>query len=121
MNYVYSTISTSVNYPIYAQSHSKDLSVIVKDIVIKGGAGVADRHCLTPKGFVTEVSDEDLEHLEKNATFLKHKQAGFIYVEKKSISITKAVSNMNPRDNSSPKVPEDYEPAKAPKVSKGSR
>lgn len=80
MNYVHSTASQDMIYPIYAdgkQNQAREL----KRIVIKGGANVADRRTLaTPTGIVTEVSDEDLALLKRNPAFLRHVEHGFLKV-----------------------------------------
>ena len=63
----------------------------------------------TPVGYHTEVSDEDLALLEKNATFQLHKKNGFVRVDKKNTDIEKAVADMNRVDGeSSPKTEADF-------------
>ena len=107
MNYVYSTLTCSTNYAIYEKTN--DLPKLVKKILIVGGKGVATKNLYTPKGIVTEVSDEDLELLEKHYSFIEHKENGFILVEKKNVNLEKVVANMAEKDASAPLTPKDYE------------
>lgn len=109
MNYVYSTMSAGVTYQTFAPNVGEGIAVVEKSITINGGANVVDKkHVITPKGVVTEVSDADLEILESIWLFKKHKENGFIQVEKKSVSVEKIVADMEERDKSSPVRPEDY-------------
>jgi hypothetical protein len=107
-NYIYSTMTDSVNYTFYEQNENRDVNTIIKQILIKGGANLPDKHFITPLGVVTSVSDDDLEWLESNPVFQQHKKAGFITIHKKKVDIEKVVCNMTHRDEASPLTPEDY-------------
>lgn len=108
-HFVFSTLTDSVNYPVYCKV-TKDHSRILKDIFIKGGANLAAAkgEIITPRGFVTEVTDEELAALEENEVFQLHKTNGFITVEKKRHAVEKVVENMEPRDQVSPAIPADF-------------
>lgn len=109
MHYIYSTLTCDNAYTIYDLDHkSKDIPKILRKILIKGGCGVATKHLFTPKGIMTQVSDEDLALLEKDSNFINHRDNGFIHVEKRNIDIEKAIKNMAPKDGSAPKTPADY-------------
>lgn len=105
MNFIYSTISTSVDYAFYKNTDPRQLAVLEKSITIKGGANVMNkRDIYTPKGFITKVTDEELELLKSNPVFKMHVENGFIsYEEKKEKSLEKKLEDMTLRDNSAPK------------------
>lgn len=113
MNYVFCTLANNQGYTHYepAVEHGA-LPREIKTIFIKGGASVAQKSgssdVFTPHGFATQVSDEDLEMLEKNSVFQMHKKNGHIKVDKKDKDIEKAVVDMNRVDQSSPKVEADF-------------
>lgn len=112
--YVYSTLTADNAYAVYAHNPNQDLPVIERSILVKGGNGVATKHLVTPRGVVTEISDDDMELLEKDYHFQEHKRLGFITVEKKEIPVEKAIKNMAPKDKSAPKTPADYKKGDAP-------
>jgi hypothetical protein len=121
--YVYSTLTSTNNYAIYKPQpkDSKATPTIQKKISILGGSNVMPMPregmlypiggLVTPRGTVTEVSDEDMELLEKDYHFNEHRKNGFIVVEKKELAPEKVVKNMTPKDGSAPKTPEDYIPS----------
>lgn len=116
MYYVYSTITCDTAYPLYIENSSKDLGIIKKDsdgkpltVIIKGGHGVSTKHMYTPRGVVTKVSDAEMELLEANVNFQRHKKAGFITVDKKEVDPAKVVDDMKEKDGSAPLTPKDYE------------
>lgn len=70
--------------------------------LIKGGAGIANSHFITPLGVPTQVSQKELELLNKCPMYIRHKDRGFIREEKEEIKIERAVSSMEKEDKSSP-------------------
>lgn len=116
MPYVYSTATASGSYCHYekvpsnpdnrgAPGHNK----LLKKVTINGGANVATKHLVTPRGAVTEVSDEDLEFLMQHAAFKRHMEAGFLSVDKKKVDPDKKALDMTPEDDSAPVTPKDFE------------
>lgn len=105
MNYVYSTLSTPMQYTFYKNTPSNQPAVIFKSIKIKGGASIMDKRELhTPRGFVTQVTDEELELLKTNEVFKTHLENGFIsFEERKEKSLDKKLETMTKRDFSAPK------------------
>lgn len=104
-NYVHSTASQDMIYPIYAEGRHNQAK-IVKEILIKGRANVSDPHTLvTPSGAVTQVSDEDLALLKKSEAFQRHVTHGFMKVMQDKSELD--TSGMMARDNSSQL--QDYE------------
>jgi hypothetical protein len=113
MNYVYSTLTCDNAFAVYApKNDARQLSVIKKKILIKGGHGikVVDANN-TPRGVVTIVSDEDMELLEKNHSFNVQKKAGYIVVERTLNQKAPEVvaEDMNPKDASAPLTPADFQ------------
>lgn len=111
MNYIYSTLASNTRYATY-QDTASDMPVIASSITIRGGAGVADKHFITPRGAVTEVTDAELEALKNNTVFKRHVERGFIVIDTKKQDVEKVVSEMEARDNSAPVVPQDYDEEK---------
>ena len=108
MPYIYSTLSTDMDYASYVPTAS-DVPDVEKIIKIKGGANVANKNIITPMGVMTSVTDEELALLEANGVFQIHKANGFITVEKKSDDVEKVTKNMTKKDKSAPLTPADYE------------
>ena len=113
MNYIHSTASQTMVYPVYAAG-KQNQARILKEIRIKGTANVADPATLvTPQGVVTEVSDEDLALLKKNPHFQRHVEKGFIkFCDKANLDN----SDMEKKDNSSQLRDEDYASGNDPRT-----
>lgn len=116
MPYVASTMSGGVTYAEYASPENEKHAgprEIKRTVVIKGGAGIANRKhalaegVLTPDGVVTKITDDDLEFLMRNKIFLKHLKGEFVKVLKFDTNPTKAASDMNKKDPGRPLTPED--------------
>lgn len=110
MYYIYSTLAQNTSYAFYKPLVDKsDLNVIEREIVIKGGAGVADKNFITPNGVVTRITDEEYELLKTNPVYQLHVKNGFIIAQKSNSDIDSVVKKMQPRDRSAPIRPEDCE------------
>lgn len=123
MHYVFSTLTATTNYAMYAPNTSRDLPVIERSIIIKGGANLADKHFITPKGVMTEVSDTDLELLMKDYHFQQHMELGFITVERVKADAEVVAADMTSKDASAPMTPDDekFKGEDAPKVAESSQ
>jgi hypothetical protein len=117
MYYVYSTATCGCDYVQYQDNGSKDLGVIKKRpngkpwvVSINGGHGVATKHMWTPKGVVTQVSDEDMEFLLSTPSFNRHMKAGFLTYDKKNVAPEKKAAMMEDGDGSKPLTPADFIP-----------
>lgn len=115
MPQVYSTLSNDQKYTLYRKGEN-DLPEVVAAVVVKGGSNVADKRIVTEIGICTQVSDNELEVLNKNKDFQRHTKNGFITVKKQRVNAEKVAADMNTRDKSAPMRPEDYEEDKAPVV-----
>jgi hypothetical protein len=107
MQYVYSTLTCDNDYAEWAKNG--DQQSILRTVRVNGGHGLMNKHMITPLGVVTEVSDEDLEFLQRNSAFRLHVENGFITVDEKKAEPEKVAANMKRRDKSSQIVPSDYE------------
>ena len=113
--YVYSTLTSDNFYVAYSTPVDKNqLPHIMKKVLIKGGNAVAQKNLWTPHGVMTEVSDEEMEILQKDHNFKMHEKNGFIKVEKKEVPVKKVVKDMAEKDGSAPKTPKDF--VKKPKA-----
>jgi hypothetical protein len=117
MAYVYSTLTNDQIYTLWrpAKEEGKP-NVAIKKVQIKGGHGRMGKNLVTPLGVVTEVTDEELDALQKCTAFADHVKAGFIRVEKKKSEPEKVASTMEGKDASAQKTPSDFKDP--PKVGK---
>lgn len=107
--YVYSTLTNDQNYQDYHISDDKNMLPVVKStIFIKGGNGISNKHFITPRGVVTEVSDEQMCILEKNTDFITHRKNGHVKVESRQYAPELVAADMKEVDNSSPLTPKNY-------------
>lgn len=104
--YVYSTLATDVAYTNHLQGGA-DLPIELPPVLVKGGAGVANDRLHTPRGVVTEITEEQAEYLRANKVFQLHEQNGFVEISSSKIDPDKAAADMTGRDNSAPIVPPD--------------
>lgn len=105
--HVFSTLANDQRYVNYA-SNPEGIPLATSDILIKGGAGVANDRLITPQGVHTEVTEEAMAELEKNPVFKVHKRNGFITVQARRADPDKVATDMNARDKSKPFTPADY-------------
>ena len=124
MPYVYSTLTSPQQYTDYVKhdlTGPKDdrLPVRKHSVYINGGANLAQGNAVTtPKGVMTQVSKEDLEFLKQIPAFNDHVKRGFITTSNKKINADKAAEDMEAKDGSAPKTPEDFPEDKQPTVGK---
>ena len=102
MYYVYSTLTASVVYADYLPRAQDNIPRRRKSVCIKGGANVMTKRGDIPRCYMTSISDEDYECIEKNPVFKKHVADGFVKVDKKPVSVDKMVKDMLEKDDSSP-------------------
>jgi len=109
-NFIYSTLAANQAYTTYVPTDVKQLPKVKKAVLIKGGTGVTEaRHIQTPKGVVTEVTDEELQALQENTSFRDHVKNGYITIEAKKVKVAKVAENMNKGDKSRPLTRDDFE------------
>lgn len=104
--YVYSTLSSDMNYTNHAQGGA-DLPQALPPVFVKGGAGVANDRLITPRGVATEITEEQAEYLRANPLFQLHESNGYVQISADNVDPDKAAADMTGRDNSAPIVPQD--------------
>lgn len=122
-HYVFSTLSNDNLYVNHraADDAENDIreAISVRDhvgvehagVLIKGKANVIDGRLVTPRGVMTQVSDEQLSYLESNLHFGLHRKNGFVTVAKKPEDPEKIAADLIGRDTSAQLEPSDYEAA----------
>lgn len=106
--YVFSTLATPMDYHVYAKAAENMPPVRERTVHIAGGAGIANKHLITPNGVMTEISEEELSLLENHGIFQMHKKNGYIKVERRAADVDKVAADMNPSDPSKPLTPSDF-------------
>lgn len=106
--FIYSTLTCDNAYTNYGPGGG-DIPIAEPSILIKGGANAADKRIVTPYGVVTEVTEDQLASLEKNADFQLHKKNGFITVSTSKKDPEVVAADMTPRSPDAPLVEGDYE------------
>lgn len=114
-HYVFSTLANDQLYTNWIQGGA-DLPIKGHSVLIKGGTGVANDRLITPIGVSTEISEYDLEELQKNPSFKDHESKGFLIVKSKTADAEKVASDMNMDDESSPLTDADYQNEDGPIV-----
>lgn len=130
-NYITSTMSQDVEYPVYLASslatddkNQKGRPAVTKgSITIQGGANVASLtvaagRIVTPQGVQTVVEDDVLAELRKNHVFNLHEKNGYIKVTKSAASVEKIIKDMTAKDPSAQPTEAELK-AKGKKVTAG--
>lgn len=115
--YVYSTLTSDVAYTPYDTDNGNDTPVARDPVVIKGGAGVVNDRLITPRGVVTEVTEEQAELLRQNKVFQLHEKNGFVVIDESKTDPDNVAADMQNRDRSAPLVEQDFAEGEAPTVS----
>ena len=119
-HYIVSTLTNDHKYtnwkPLVEGSRVRQVDT---EVLIKGGANLANSNLHTPKGVVTEVSDLELEYLERNSVFQKHVQQGLIAVHKSKVDGDKAAASMTKKDGSAPYTPGSFANSEAKPLEAG--
>ena len=110
MAYIASTLAAPVTYTGWSlPSNASSLPVQEWAITIAGGAGVANKRIVTPRGVITEVSDDELKLLQTSEVFKLHLDGGYLSIlTSRPYDPDDAAADMVARDNSAPLVDEDF-------------
>ena len=111
--YVFSTLSSDMRYQNH-QPGGADLPVVVADVFVAGGAGIANDRLITPRGVMTKVTEQEAEALRQNPIFKMHEKNGFVQISTAEGDADKAAADMTGRDQSAPVVPQDLPKADQP-------
>lgn len=86
---------------------------------IEGGANVASKNLVTPRGVVTKVTEEQYAYLLANRHFQDHVAKGFIEVMEAPVDGDTAAASLESKDKSAPLTPDDFpETGSGPKPAK---
>ena len=89
--YIYSTISTDVDYQITGTTFR-----------VTGKANVANQKIITPLGVATKATAEEVAELKKNHVFQLHLENGFLSISDHKEDAEKVAADMQARDKSAP-------------------
>lgn len=105
--HVFSTLANDQRYASYTKGGG-DVMIKLADVLIKGGAGVANDRLITPLGVVTTVGEDEMALLKGNGVFNDHVERGHLVVREKSADADKVAADMNRADESAPLTPADF-------------
>lgn len=119
MKLILSTLTEAQKVVVTKKAPNGSL-VIVKSILIKGGANKVDRKTLvTPQGVVTELTDEDFELLKSTPFYERMEKRGHIRpVETKDAAEDTKKAGMEKQDGSAQKTEADFAEGEKPKTGK---
>jgi hypothetical protein len=112
--HVYSTLANNQKFAIYDVvtpdriAEMGRLPTLLREVVVRGGAGVATKNLVTPLGVYTPLSQEDYDAIKDQHTFKLFIERGFITVDNKQVEVERAVANMTLKDPGAPITPSDY-------------
>jgi len=109
-HYVFSTHATDIAYAEYIPGPQGGLPTVGRSVTIKGGANVANKLLVTPRGVVTPVTDDEMDFLLGDAQFQAHEKAGFIQFDSRKADPEEIARGMNGNDKSRPLTDADYRP-----------
>lgn len=105
--YVISTLTADTRYAAWGKNAGKNS--VLRTVLVRGGAGVANKLHVIPKAVRTDVSKEEAEFLSTHPHFKKHQERGFV----KLLTITKdpesVGQSMTPDNGGRPRNAKDVE------------
>ena len=105
--YVYSTMTASVTYCAWRKGGG-DVPSIAQSVTINGGSNVVDKFIRTPRGVMTEITQDQLDIMEQDGVYQIHKSKGFITIDANLHDVEKVVAgNMESADASAQLTPND--------------
>jgi hypothetical protein len=105
--YVFSTLSSDQAYSV-VKSRADGSYDIVGSVLIRGGANVADKHFVTPRGVMTRITEDEFKAIENDTSFILHVANGYLKYEDAPADVEKVVADMEGRDQSAPLTPNDF-------------
>lgn len=110
MVHVFSTLANPQKIVVWSKPPENGmLPVPEREVLIRGGAGIASKNLITPQGVHTAITMEEYEAIKDVEHFKKFVDSGHFRVERKEYDVEKMVSDMNSRDPGGPLTPADYE------------
>lgn len=92
--FIYSTLTSAQQY-----------GTVDGVVTIQGGANVSNKHLWTPKGVVTEVTESQLDALQRHPVFAAHCRNGFISISLKKRDVDQIAQDMAGADQSAQETP----------------
>lgn len=112
--FLLSTLTASQLYTTWKKGGG-DLPLVERQILVAGGANVADKRLITPRGVVTRISAEDFDLLKTSPAFMQHFEAGYITTSTAEVrDPDRAAEGQTAKDGGAPLTPDDFDPDKAP-------
>lgn len=111
--YVYSTLTGANLYQNHLpMKDGEGNNLPVPDgegILIEGGAGVASKNLITPRGVVSGPFDESqITYLQANPVFQLHEKNGFVTIDNRKLDPDVVAADLVGRDKSAPLVDADF-------------
>ncbi len=79
--FICSKLASDNAYTVWVKRGKNDMPQKKRQVLVKGGAGIANKNLITPHGVVTAVTDEEHELLvDQCPSFNRHVDAGYIKV-----------------------------------------
>jgi len=85
------------------------MNSLTKSVLVRGGAGVANRQFVTPDGVRTPVTNEEAEFLSNHALFREHQERGFVKIINIDRDPNSVAQAMSKDDGSRPRNDGDVE------------
>jgi hypothetical protein len=116
---VFSTLANAQRYTLFRKPADKNMQAPEEvAVLVKGGAGLADKNFQTARGVPTLLTQAEWEALQRmkadpHHIINVHIKGGHIVLEELSAppsdaTVEKRVADMNGRDNSAPLVEQDF-------------
>ena len=108
MPHVASTLTSDNVYVEYREGGA-DMKVPTREVLVKGGIGIANKNLVTPTGAtLTEITGDEAKLLESNEVFKFHQKNGFVQILSRKADGDKVASDMITRDGSAPLTPSHF-------------
>lgn len=120
-HYIYSTLSNDQRYTLWQEKAADGApNIALGSVLVHGRANVINEKTLdTPKGVMTRVTADQLSLLHHSGSFLRHKKAGYLTIEKAKVEPDKVAKDMTPKDKSAQLEKADFKKPPSKAASKG--
>lgn len=109
MPYVFSTLTCDQVYTLYKPQVSDVAPPIPEaQVFVRGGANLADKRIITPRGVMTQISDEEKAVLLKCPAFVDHMKGGYVTIDDKKAEADEVAADMEAKDASAPLTPAEF-------------
>lgn len=79
--YILSTATNDNEFPVYGKAQPGRAPTVSGSVIIRGKAGLPNKHLWTPRGVVTPVTDEQLDQLRASKVFARMEAGGWFTVQ----------------------------------------